>query len=232
MAIDKKVMLTTRFKRFSALLTAAQRGIIQPVAFIMLFLSSGCKDDDVIIYRIPKETRETAESSLTGAARLLTPTWEAPADWASQELEPDAVRKAAWRVSNAETSTEAEVTVVSFPGEAGGPLANVTRWRRQIGLEPLSPEALASEGSSMVSVDGVEAFYTFLEGLEAPEGSSQPQSILACSVKPGAYTWFFKMKGDATLVAAQQETFRAFLKTVRFMPVPLGPSVDPELSEK
>ena len=220
-----------RSKKVLVLLSAARRGFIQRLAFIMLVLSSGCKDDDVVIYRIPKETRETTESSLPGAARLLMPTWEVPDGWVSQELVSDAVRKAAWYISNAAASTEAEVTVVSFPGEAGGPLANVIRWRRQIGLEPLSSEALASEGSSTIRVGEVEAFYIFLEGLEAPEGASQPQSILACSVKPGGHTWFFKMKGDAPLVAAQQETFRAFLKTVRFVPVSLN-STDPELSEK
>ena len=38
-----------------------------------------------------------------------------------------------------------ELAVTHFPGDVGGDLANVNRWRQQIGLEPIDEAALASQ---------------------------------------------------------------------------------------
>lgn len=187
-----------------------------------LFLLSGGCQDEVIVYRVPKETGKRGQSSLTVASVQQRPTWQTPKDWSPQKVAADGIRKAAWHLSNAEEATIGDVTVVSFPGDGGGLLANVNRWRRQIGLGPIDSDALATMGRT-ITVGRFKAFYISLEGGETEaDARTGPQSIRACIVKADDTTWFFKMKGDTPLVNAQEEPFLTFLKTVEFTP---GPSI-------
>jgi hypothetical protein len=58
--------------------------------------------------------------------------------------------------------------------------------------------------------------------LQSSARDSQPRSpenqlaVLAAMVPEGKRIWFFKIKGDRDLVAAEQEHFKDFLKSVRF----------------
>ena len=56
------------------------------------------------------------------------------------EFAPSSIRKANFKISNATGNAEVSVTV--FPGDVGGNLANVNRWRQQIGLSPIDSDTL------------------------------------------------------------------------------------------
>jgi hypothetical protein len=49
-----------------------------------------------------------------------------------------------------------------------------------------------------------------------PDESQIPRATLAAMVAHGGSMWFFKMSGARELVAAEQQNFKNFLKSVRF----------------
>ena len=113
----------------------------------------------------------------------------------------------------------ARVTVSEFPAKApmiADPLANVNRWRAEIGLAPVDKAALAKITQSIV-VDGQAATYMpAIPDASKTEESAAGQATLGAMVPHGDRVWFFKIKGDRDLVAAEQERFKDFLKSVRF----------------
>ncbi len=67
-------------------------------------------------------------------------SWTAPADWKPKA--PGAMRKGSFTVSGA--AGDADLSITAFPGDVGGELANLNRWRGQIQLAPLAEGDLAT----------------------------------------------------------------------------------------
>lgn len=127
--------------------------------------------------------------------------YTAPDGW--EDLPASGIRKANLRVTDANGS--AELTVLAFPGDVGGTLANINRWRGQIGLAPASTETLPTLTESYaISKHG--ALYTRLEG--------DANSILGALLPFHGYTWFFKLQGTSSTVLAEEANFKAFLDSV------------------
>jgi hypothetical protein len=135
------------------------------------------------------------------------PTYKTPPDW--HEIPPRPPRVAAFRV--VADGVAAEVTVMHFPGDVGGLLNNVNRWRKEVGLPPIEADQLANDVRRL-DVSGAQASYVDLVG---PEGAGRRRT-LAVSVPRGGQTWFFKMHGPADFVASQKTAFEAFMASVHF----------------
>ena len=110
--------------------------------------------------------------SRSSAADRITLAYETPAGW--QSLPASGIRKAAFRVTDA--AREAQVTVIDFPATAGpmiaDPLANVNRWRSEVGLEPLTADDLAA-ATKPIEIAGLQASY--VEAIpEASASSDEP----------------------------------------------------------
>ncbi|MDP0495375.1 MAG: hypothetical protein Q7Q73_04120 [Verrucomicrobiota bacterium JB024] len=142
------------------------------------------------------------------AAAFATPAWSVPADWEAQPL--GTMRKGSWKVPGPD-GTSAEVSVLVFPGDVGGDLANVNRWAGQVGLPPMSEAQLASErqAHAFTTAGGDTGFYVHFDG---PAG----QSITGAIVPHAGASWFFKLMGDTALVQAQTPAFLDFVRSVRF----------------
>jgi len=127
--------------------------------------------------------------------------WQAPADW--QNKPGNAMRKGSYAVGGA------EVAITAFPGDVGGVLANVNRWRGQVGLDPLDDAGLAKATQSLDS-NGLK-FVVADAGPASPGG----QRILAALLPWQGSTWFFKLAGPDEAVAQAKPAFLSFLKTVK-----------------
>jgi hypothetical protein len=134
-----------------------------------------------------------------------------PEEW--EERPPDSpkgiFRAAVFRVREGEHS--AEVAVVPLAGDGGGPLANVNRWRMQIGLDPLQRDRLDKDLRKLDIADGVASYVDLLG-----RGPTGAQRILGAWIAHGGRTWFITMKGPPELVGKQQAAFEAFVKSIRF----------------
>ena len=128
------------------------------------------------------------------------------------------MRKASFSIGDA--THGAEVTLINFPTTEGSmiadPLANTNRWRREVGLPDLKQEELA-KANELIEIDGKPAM--LVRAIPDASQASQSQSNLAtlgAMAKQGDQLWFIKMKGDRTVVAAQEDAFKTFLKSLRF----------------
>ncbi len=135
-------------------------------------------------------------------------TYETPAGWTAGKV--DGMRRAAFSVADGERKVE--ITVINLPVAGGERLANVNRWRGQIGLDATTAAQLASD-LQQLAVAGTDGDYIELVG---PPDTGSPQAIMAVLADVAGSTWFFKLMGDADLAAQERERFRAFVQSVNF----------------
>jgi hypothetical protein len=115
---------------------------------------------------------------------------------------------------------QADVSVIPLPGAAGGVPANVNRWRGQVGLPPATEEEIKKTAEA-IQISGQAAELYDIAGTNAANGEAV--RILASIQTRDATAWFFKMTGDANLVAQQKPAFITYLKTFDPAAAP-GPS--------
>jgi hypothetical protein len=136
--------------------------------------------------------------------------WKSPKGWKEQAA--SGMRKGSFTIEG-KGGKKADVSMTSFGGTAGGIVANVNRWRDQIGLSSLS-EADFSGQSESVDVRGRKILIVEIFGVS--KQTSTPQGILGGILPLGGETWFFKMMGDPDLVRLQKKEFIQFLRELEF----------------
>jgi hypothetical protein len=105
-----------------------------------------------------------------------------------------------------------DISVVVLAGPAGGELANVNRWRSQIGLAPLGEESLPAARHSLNSKAGTVSLYDFVSD------GVQKSRVTAGLLQSNDNTWFFKMSGDADSVAKAMPQFTQMLQSLHTAP--------------
>jgi hypothetical protein len=127
-------------------------------------------------------------------------SWETPAGWSMGPAAP-------MRLATLTDGT-AEIAISAFPGDVGGTLMNVNRWRQQLGLPPLASQADAEAAMATVDVDGGGKVRT----LDLSNGGQR----MLVAVAPGeGRLYFFKMTAPADVAAARKDAFDRFVKTIR-----------------
>jgi hypothetical protein len=145
-------------------------------------------------------------------AQAGNPQWTVPEAW--QAGKPSSMRRGSFVVSGSEGQT-AEIAVTVFPGDVGGMLANINRWRGQIGLGPVTA-AEADRFTTKIEVNGIASSVVDFGADKPAAGSTHPQRMIVATVPHEGNSWFFKMTGDTPLVEAQKEAFLQFVKSVKF----------------
>src|ERR1700722_15454915 len=145
-----------------------------PLSFLLFAVALAlvsCGNDKVEVYKIPKEGIDVAMQS--GSAGLVPPPgspaqWTKPESWKEQPLSE--MRLGSFKVEGPNADT-ADFSVIAFPGEAGGLISNINRWRGQLQLSPLSEEQLP-EVIQKTEVDNVPTdLVDFQTGENAPKPS-------------------------------------------------------------
>ena len=187
-------------------------------------LLGGCREAKVTSYRAPKDPPEPLPPAMAGAnasnsapsdmAATAVPTaggadltWTAPANWKPKPAA--AMRKGSYAVPGAD-GAEADLSITAFPGDVGGELANVNRWRGHIQLPPLT-EADLPGATTRLRENGLE--FVVVEFVSPAK--DKPTRILGAMVPFQGATWFFKLMGPDAVVTSAQPAFVAFLKSVR-----------------
>jgi hypothetical protein len=194
------------------------------VALALLLLVAGCRREEVTAYRVAKlapPTTGAAGGDPMGAAHRpaapppgmsgdvpMPPTpsgaealkWTLPAGWGQSF--PGGMRFATFQVPG---SGKIDGSVVTLPGDAGGELPNVNRWRGQIGLGPTDAAGLAEARLTVKSRAGAVNVYDFTS-----DGTRKSRLIAAILVVDGS-SWFIKLTGDAEPVSAARPAFLTLL---------------------
>lgn len=174
---------------------------------------SSCRRATVEVYDVPKErspapsvTNSAPPPSLDDKGWIQ---WTKPSNWT--ELAPTAFRKGNY-IFEGEGGANVEITVSSFPGNVGGTLANVNRWRGQAGLPSISNDAL-SKSLTEITIDGHSGQVVNI----LPESSeADAVQIVAAIFLYQGESWFFKMSGPQQLVATQKAIFDQFIGDLKF----------------
>ena len=201
---------------------------------------AACRKPAVESYRVPKDPEPPAPKSASAApaqgaaptapapntpapaapqssmANTAVPTasgagltWTAPANWGTKP--GSAMRKATFVLKSEGTPGEGELAVTAFPGDVGGELANVNRWRGQIDLPPLGQADL---GSAITRLER-NGLKLGVVDLTKPDNT---QRMLGAMVPHAGSTWFFKLTGPAPLIEKVKPEFMAFLDTLKPAP--------------
>lgn len=138
--------------------------------------------------------------------------WTTPAGWQTQA--PGAMRVASFSVAGV-NGGKAEVAVTHFPGSVGSEESNVNRWRREVGLSPITETEVTSEP---VTVDADTGKLYDFTGIT--------NRTVVADVPHNGESWFFKMHGDKETVTAGREEFVEFLKSVKFTEANMAAGAD------
>ena len=179
-------------------------------------LLASCRDEKIATYRVPKDAPSPAVPASANAATSDI-AWILPAGWTAQP-DQSGMRKGSFLVSGAD-GAKADMSVTAFPGDVGGDLANVNRWRGQVGLAPIDDAALAQ---TVQTIDAPAGKFSFIElsGESTAGGAQQPVRMVGAWLQQPDRRWFFKLVGDDALVTAQHDAFMSFLNSVSFAAAP------------
>jgi hypothetical protein len=145
------------------------------------------------------EAKSPVENAAKSPPQPSKPVWKVPASW--RELPPGQMQTAKFALAD-----NAEVTVAVFPGEVGGLLANVNRWREQLGHPPVDTAELPRV-TVRLDAGGTEATLVDITA------ENNQRRMIAVVLPRGKETWFFKLLGDEPAVAGAKDMFVNFVKS-------------------
>lgn len=128
-----------------------------------------------------------------------------PEGW--QEIPATGMRKAAFHISDTEESPT--VTVIDLTKSAGDLLPNINRWRREVELEAITEDEIATT-TSQITIQNEEATYVVLEGSK----QDVPTTMLGIIWIHGSKSWFVKLVGPQEQIEMQKPAFEAFCKSL------------------
>lgn len=122
----------------------------------------------------------------------------APSDW--KALPVGNMQLAKFSVPEVQGAT-GQVSVSVFDSDTGGTLANVNRWRRQIGLNHLDEQQLSG---ALAPLDPK------VPGAVLVDMTNSTQQLLGAIVPRGSMWFFYKLTGNPPAVSAQKDAFVRF----------------------
>jgi len=168
--------------------------------FVNIF---SCERKEIHSYRVAKEqVRETRPKTSNPPARQPSKvTWTVPDGWEKID------KQVPMRYATFITPQNLEVTVAVFPGDVGGLLANVNRWRGQVGLESIEEHELERNA---VQISGKNSYVVDIEGLK--------NRLISTSVSLGdGSTWFVKTIGNSSAAGQIKADMVTFSESFRIV---------------
>ncbi len=137
------------------------------------------------------------------------PSWQVPPSW--KEVPPPQMLLAKFVMPDSE-KPKAEVTVSVFPGDAGGVLPNINRWRRQLKLAPIEDGGLG-QVSRPLEASGRKGILVEFSGHNT---NGQPTQLIGAILPSQEQTWFYKFTGDPQIAQQEKDAFVQFVQTVKY----------------
>ena len=176
---------------------------------ILILFQVGCKtESDITVYKIKKKRSENTQNN-NKKAKL---NWTAPNHWIQKA--PTDFRLASFDISTNNGSI-IDLSITTFPGDAGGIEQNVNRWRRQINLQPQSIDIILNNTHKTSSMLG-EYFIFELHN------ENTTQTIMAAIIpylddtQSVLETIFIKMNGTNNDLQELKYEFELFCKSLHW----------------
>lgn len=170
---------------------------------------------DEMVAKLEFDPVQVNNQPVASAPKSDTIQFTAPEGW--QESEGSSMRIASYRIEK-EGFEPADFSITSFPGDTGGLVENVNRWRRQISLPGWTAQQV-EKNTYRETNEGGHEFLIFDLKPETDEQRAQTQErILVAILTHNGKSWFFKLRGDAILTDSQRNKFISLLRSVDFTP--------------
>jgi len=189
-----------------------------------------CKKPEVAYYEIPREESKQAENTMPAnhptvdqpksdgsnmsdpaMANLIAPpdlssgtglSWTTAEHWIAGRS--STMRLGSYTLPD---NPSLDISITRFPGDVGGLLSNVNRWRGQLGLAPINLDVLKTELGKRIS----DPFTFDMVRLHNPDNA---QKMLVALLDFEGNTWFFKMSGPTAAVDGEENAFFAMVDSV------------------
>lgn len=177
-----------------------------------LFLWSCSNEPSVQKYKVTKPATTQNVSAMTVSSgdavdTGLPFTWVLPAGW--EEGKQSSMRLASYNVPLGDEI--GDFSLVQLGGVAGGVMANINRWRGQIGLSDATPQEIAGSSHMHSTQQGGEYLHVTLINDENPDNA-----IIAGIFERPGFTLFAKLTASKGGVEEAQSSFEAFCNSVVF----------------
>jgi hypothetical protein len=176
---------------------------------LCLALLSCTEEKEIPTFRIANTKAETPQA----APKRTEPRplrWIAPETWVKLE---DAARFASYRIpASSPDGIDGDVSVIPLPGDGGTTLEKVNLWRAQLRLPPLERDDDPALGETTRSPAGTITL-THMVSAVPLFSKDRHGAISAAILRTGEVTWFFKIAGEAGMVAANRAKFVEFVRT-------------------
>jgi hypothetical protein len=190
--------------------------IILQVSLAGLLTLTGCKQDQVSSYEIPKEdyaiNTPTAPAMAGHAHRQAQPQikWTLPKGWTEKSGQQMGV--GSFRVEG-QDGKYADIRII--PLRAGPEIEqrSVNIWREELGLPELPIDQIHGEE---IDVPGAHTHLYDMTSDELKFAGKAKARTIGAAVEKDSTLWFVKMIGEESVVADQQDEFRDFLKSLKF----------------
>jgi hypothetical protein len=141
-----------------------------------------------------------------------TYTWQPPAGWTEVES-TSRMRLVSFSVPHGDEV--GDLSVIKLGGGAGGMLANLNRWRRQLGLEAVGPDAPEAAGEVTEASAGTFTWWSIVN-----EEADPSVGMLAGMLEAPDHVLFVKLTGTRELIAASETGFVEFLASFAHAELP------------
>ena len=134
-------------------------------------------------------------------------SWQTPEGWTQKQGSSE------FRFAQIDLGDNLLLVVSRFPGDVGGNLANVNRWRAQMKLPPVTADELEKVTKKVQAGDAT----AILTDITSEAGDQRMLGAIVPDAKNNR-TWFFKVTGAAKAVGGQTEKFQKFVESVKLEP--------------
>ncbi len=188
---------------------------------LSLLILTGCgkKEPEYVEVQEVKESPMQSETAMPAMpenhdhSNSAVPfAYEKPASWSDKV--PSSMVLMAFQAGNPPEML-ADLTISAFPGDVGGKLANINRWRRQVGLGPIAPEAVDGFITEL-EVSGLPAWQVAFTGPASASKVGEPVTMVVTAVSHEGKMWFFKFMGMETAVKTERANYDSFLSSIKF----------------
>ena len=166
---------------------------------IVLLLISCDNNNKTRHYRLAKDSLENTVLDKLPVKEKITFTWDAPSHWIVK-------KNNSFSLANYEIpyqNDSADLSITKFSGDAGGVLANVNRWRRQLNLEPQTLKQINAKAISSLLTIGKFSVYRLI--------NDELNQAFLCTILPyDDSTIFIKIKSTTTTIKALEKDFLDF----------------------
>ena len=159
------------------------------VCWVTLIVAlAGCDREDIRVYQAPKDARPQ-EASFEPVATRPRMNWTVPDTW--QRVSGDRPMRVATFEATGDVG-RVEIAVSAFPDDAGGLVANVNRWRRQLNLDPIARQDLVRDLTPFPA-GSLKGFTLDITGRAGETDGKKPKRVIGAILHDGVgMTWFVK----------------------------------------